>query len=143
MANPWSPFSRAAAMFSSGLETPSPEKKVWVWRSMLKGTAGRLIWPAQNGKYRFQGMGGGLSGAREGRAGGFIAQRRDRRGPGRLRFSLLGVLPFPDFLSRTTGEGARAGRVVALSAPRRGGDLLFRKIRSAKGGHCLGGGGSA
>src|SRR5205085_11510489 len=57
MANPWRPFSRAAAMFSSGLETPSPEKKVWVWRSMLKGIGGRLIWAARNAKCRFQGMG--------------------------------------------------------------------------------------
>jgi hypothetical protein len=30
-------------MFSSGLETPSPEKKVCVWRSMLKAIAGRLV----------------------------------------------------------------------------------------------------
>src|SRR5438270_4451488 len=48
MANPCRPFSRAAAMFSSGLDTPSPEKKVWVCRSTLKAIAGRLIWAARN-----------------------------------------------------------------------------------------------
>src|SRR5882724_10787037 len=55
MAKPWRPFSRAAAMFSSGLETPSPEKNVCVWRSMLKAIAGRLVCAARNAKRRFQG----------------------------------------------------------------------------------------
>ena len=39
MAKPCRPFARAAAMFSSGLETPSPEKNVCVCRSMLNGIA--------------------------------------------------------------------------------------------------------
>src|SRR5947209_14933595 len=106
MANPCRPFSRAAAILSSGLETPSPEKKVWVWRSMLKATARRLVWAAQNGKYRFQGMGGGLRGARARGANHFITQRWDRRGAGGLWFSPSRVLSFPDLFPRADREGA-------------------------------------
>src|SRR4051794_2821445 len=41
MAMPFNPFARAAAIMSSGLETPSPEKKECVWRSMLNGITTR------------------------------------------------------------------------------------------------------
>src|SRR5437870_12865408 len=54
MAKPSKPFSRAAAILSSGLETPSPEKKVCVCRSILNGIAGRLVCDARNGKCRFE-----------------------------------------------------------------------------------------
>mgnify|MGYP003298881394 CR=1 FL=1 len=40
MATPCSPFARALAIKSSGLDTPSPEKKVWVWRSIVDGPGG-------------------------------------------------------------------------------------------------------
>src|SRR6476469_8519811 len=119
MANPCSPFSRAAAIFSSGLETPSPEKKVCVWRSMLKDIGGRLIWAAPNAKSRFQGMGAGLRGAGAGETNDFAAQRRDRRGPRRVRLSSRRVLSLPDVLPRTTRESANPGGGNAGGAPGR------------------------
>src|SRR6266700_4877516 len=39
MAIPCNPLPRAAAIIASGLETPSPEKKECVCRSILKGIA--------------------------------------------------------------------------------------------------------
>src|SRR3977135_2424059 len=105
MANPCSPFSRAAAMFSSGLDTPSPEKKVWVCRSMLKAIAGRLVCDARNAKRRFQGMGAGVRGAGPGRTADSPAQGRDRRGARWLWVPAFGVLSFPDILPRAGGEG--------------------------------------
>src|ERR1700704_3981830 len=106
MANPCRPFSRAAATFSSGLDTPSPEKKVWVCRSMLKAIAGRLVCDARNAKRRFQGVGAGVRGAGQRRTDDSPAQRRDRRGTRRLRVPAFGVLSFPNVLPRTSREGA-------------------------------------
>src|SRR3954447_8507420 len=96
MANPCSPFSRAAAMFSSGLETPSPEKKVCVWRSMLKATGGRLVWAARNAKCRFQGVGAGLRSAGGGQAKRFAAERRDRGRQRRIWLPASEVFSVPD-----------------------------------------------
>src|SRR6202035_2844885 len=120
MAKPCRPFSRAAAMFSSGLDTPSPEKKVWVCRSTLKAIAGRLVCDARNAKRRFQGMGPGLRSPGPGRPGDSPAQGRHRRGTRRLWVPALGVLSLPDFLSRAAWEGANTVGANSLSA--RGGD---------------------
>src|SRR5438270_13495803 len=60
MAIPCKPFARAAAIKSSGLETPSPEKNEWVWRSKLNGILGKVGWTHKNGKYRFEEAGHGL-----------------------------------------------------------------------------------
>src|SRR4030081_2085852 len=109
MAKPWRPFSRAAAIFSSGLDTPSPEKKVWVCRSMLKAIAGRLVWAARNAKSRFQGVGTGVRGAGPGRTDDSATQGRHRRGARWLRVPAQRVLSFPDVLPRAAREGADAG----------------------------------
>src|SRR5881227_107142 len=63
MAMPCKPLARAAAIKSSGLEIPSPEKKECVCRSILNGIVRRLIWRTQHGKRWFQGMGHSLRGA--------------------------------------------------------------------------------
>src|ERR1044072_9269028 len=137
MANPCRPFSRAAAMFSSGLETPSPEKKVCVWRSMLKAIGGRLVWAAPNAKNRFQGVGAGLRGAGAGRTNDFAAQRRHRRGPRGIWLSPRRVLPFPDFFPRTARESANAGDGNSGGPPGRDRNSLLREARRAEGDHGL------
>src|SRR4029450_1275685 len=53
MAIPCKPLARAAAIMSSGLEIPSPEKKECVCRSILNATGTRLVWSGLNGKRRF------------------------------------------------------------------------------------------
>src|SRR5437870_12268635 len=53
MARPCKPFARAAAIKSSGLDTPSPEKKVCACRSMFSGIGLRLIESATNQKCAF------------------------------------------------------------------------------------------
>src|SRR6266536_1604717 len=58
MARPCSPLARAAAIKSSGLETPSPEKNECECRSILNGILGRLIWRRKNGKRQLDGADG-------------------------------------------------------------------------------------
>src|SRR3977135_2339600 len=137
MANPCRPFSRAAAMFSSGLETPSPEKKVWVCRSMLKAIAGRLVCDARNAKRRFQGMGAGVRGAGERRTDDSPAQRRHRRGTRWFWVPAFGVLSLPDVLPRARRESANAERGNPGSSPRGNRDPIFCEARSAKGSHVV------
>src|SRR3954468_2080126 len=93
---PCRPFSRAAVIFSSGLDTPSPEKKVCVWRSMLKGIGARVVCGEGNGKRRFQGVGARLRSAWARGADGYPTERRPRGGAQRLSFPARRVLLLPD-----------------------------------------------
>src|SRR6185437_7792208 len=94
MAIPCNPFALAAAMRSSGLETPSPEKNECVCRSILIGILARVGSNQPNANYRFQRMVRGLRSAGARTAIHPRAQRRDRRGPGWLFFQAFRVFSF-------------------------------------------------
>src|SRR3954447_3239272 len=106
MAMPCNPFAFAAAMRSSGLETPSPEKNECVCRSILIGTLARVGWTEPNAKYRFQGMVRCLRGAQVRPAICPRAERRDRGRPRWFFFQAPRVLFVPDLVPRASGQGA-------------------------------------
>src|SRR5207248_5490466 len=135
MAKPCKPFSRAAAILSSGLETPSPEKNVCVCRSILNGIAGRLVCEARNGKRRFKRVGHRVRGDGPRRPKRDSAQRWNRRGPRRVRLPAFGVFPFPDVLSRATRADALARRENPKGTRGRNRDSIFRQDGCCEGNH--------
>src|SRR5437762_2241054 len=106
MATPCRPLARALAIKSSGLETPSAEKKVWVWRSTLNAMVRTLVCRGRNGKHRFQRMVVSLQCPWARRAIAHLAQGWNGGGQGRFLLSPSRVLSVPDIFSRATRKGA-------------------------------------